>query len=160
MRTVMWTITLDSCNLLLKKTSYTIPLKVDTDESLLLESGHVHTYSWRMPRSIRTEPRLHVCVETEGDWRWSEPFELDTVGVCSLTIHHRLHSATLFIEVRALTGIQKQVGLVYLSLLLSFVLGQWEETQSSVRCIRDCRLQTNVLLRCVVGFWNPLLCIS
>ena len=139
-----------------KKNSYTIPLKVDTDESLLLESGHVHTYSWRMPRSIRTEPRLHVCVETEGDWRWSEPFELDTVGVCSLTIHHRLHSATLFIEVRALTGIQKQVGLGYLSLLLSFVLGQ--ARGNTIFCAMYSGFQ--IADKCFVKFWNPLLCIS
>lgn len=58
---------------------------------------------------MKDNPRLHVCIETEGDWRWSEPFEIDTVGVFSRTIHHRLHSATLFIEVKQLSGMQKQV---------------------------------------------------
>lgn len=52
-----------------------------------------------------------MCIETEGDWRWSEPFDIDTVGVFSRTIHHRLHSATLFIEVKELSGMQKQVSL-------------------------------------------------
>lgn len=50
-----------------------------------------------------------MCIETEGDWRWSEPFDIDTVGVFSRTIHHRLHSATLFIEIKQLSGMQKQV---------------------------------------------------
>lgn len=50
-----------------------------------------------------------MCIETEGDWRWSEPFDIDTVGVLGRTIHHRLHSATLFIEIKQLSGMQKQV---------------------------------------------------
>ena len=86
--------------------------QVDTDESLLLESRHVFPYSWRVSRALQSRSRLHVCIETEGDWRWSEPFELDAVGSFSRTIRHRLHSATLFIEVKALTGMQKQVGFV------------------------------------------------
>lgn len=86
-------------------------LQVDTDESLLLGSRQVHAYSWRTPRTVNASPRLHVCIETEGDWRWSEPFDIDTVGVFSRTIHHRLHSATLFIEVKELSGMQKQVSL-------------------------------------------------
>lgn len=60
---------------------------------------------------MKASPRLHVCIETEGDWRWSEPFDIDTVGVFGRTIHHRLHSATLFIEVKQLSGMQKQVSL-------------------------------------------------
>ncbi len=86
-------------------------LQVDTDESLLLGSRQVHAYSWRTPHTVKASPRLHVCIETEGDWRWSEPFDIDTVGVFSRTIHHRLHSATLFIEVKQLSGMQKQVSL-------------------------------------------------
>lgn len=85
--------------------------QVDTDESLLLGSRQVHAYSWRTPHTVKASPRLHVCIETEGDWRWSEPFDIDTVGVFSRTIHHRLHSATLFIEVKQLSGMQKQVSL-------------------------------------------------
>ena len=84
-------------------------LQVDTDESLLLGSRQAHAYSWRTPHAVKECPRLHVCIETEGDWRWSEPFDIDTVGVFSRTIHHRLHSATLFIEVKQLSGMQKQV---------------------------------------------------
>ena len=83
--------------------------QVDTDESLLLGSRQVHAYSWRTPHTVKASPRLHVCIETEGDWRWSEPFDIDTVGVFARTIHHRLHSATLFIEVKQLSGMQKQV---------------------------------------------------
>lgn len=86
-------------------------LQVDTDESLLLGSRQVHSYSWRTPHTVKASPRLHVCIETEGDWRWSEPFDIDTVGVFGRTIHHRLHSATLFIEVKQLSGMQKQVSL-------------------------------------------------
>ena len=71
----------------------------------------MHAYSWRTPHTVKACPRLHVCIETEGDWRWSEPFDIDTVGVFSRTIHHRLHSATLFIEVKQLSGMQKQVSL-------------------------------------------------
>ena len=76
---------------------------------MLLRSRQAHAYSWRTPHTVKDNPRLHVCIETEGDWRWSEPFEIDTVGVFSRTIHHRLHSATLFIEVKQLSGMQKQV---------------------------------------------------
>ena len=84
-------------------------LQVHTDESLLLGSRQTHAYSWRTPHTVKESPKLHLCIETEGDWRWSEPFDIDTVGVCSRTIHHRLHSATLFIEVKQLSGMQKQV---------------------------------------------------
>ncbi|EDO30907.1 predicted protein [Nematostella vectensis] len=83
--------------------------QVDTDESLILPSRHALSYCWRSPRSARLEPRLHVCIEAEGNWRWSEPFDIDGVGVCARTINHRLHSATLFIDVRPLSGVQKQV---------------------------------------------------
>ncbi|XP_068695500.1 intermembrane lipid transfer protein VPS13B-like isoform X2 [Montipora foliosa] len=83
--------------------------QVHTDESLLLGSRQTHAYSWRTPHTVKESPKLHLCIETEGDWRWSEPFDIDTVGVCSRTIHHRLHSATLFIEVKQLSGMQKQI---------------------------------------------------
>lgn len=79
---------------------------------------------------MKASPRLHVCIETEGDWRWSEPFDIDTVGVFGRTIHHRLHSATLFIEVKQLSGMQKQVSLKKLllknfeTLLLEIHAGQ------------------------------------
>lgn len=86
-------------------------LQVGTDESLLLGSRQVHAYSWRTPHIVKASPRLHVCIETEGDWRWSEPFDIDTVGVFVRTIHHRLHSATLFIEIKQLSGVQKQVSI-------------------------------------------------
>lgn len=71
----------------------------------------MHVYSWRTPHTVKASPRLHVCIETEGDWRWSEQFDIDTVGVFSRTIHHRLHSATLFIEVKQLSGMQKQASI-------------------------------------------------
>lgn len=86
-----------------------LPCQLDTDESLLLGSRQTHAYSWRTPHTVKGSPKLHLCIETEGDWRWSEPFDIDSVGICSRTIHHRLHSATLFIEVKQLSGMQKQV---------------------------------------------------
>lgn len=89
--------------------SFRLPCQLDTDESLLLGSRQTHAYSWRTPHAVIASPRLHLCIETEGDWRWSEPFDIDLVGICSRTIHHRLHSATLFIEVKQLSGMQKQV---------------------------------------------------
>ena len=89
--------------------SFLLPCQLDTDESLLLGSRQTHAYSWRTPHAVKGTPRLHLCIETEGDWRWSEPFDIDLVGICSRTIHHRLHSATLFIEVKQLSGMQKQV---------------------------------------------------
>ena len=87
-----------------------IPEKqVKTDESLVLGNRQVFPYSWRTPRCPDFEPRLQVCIETEGDWRWSEPIDIDVVGISCRTIHHRLHSATLFIEVKPLNGLQKEV---------------------------------------------------
>ncbi|KAK3753814.1 hypothetical protein QZH41_018464 [Actinostola sp. cb2023] len=83
--------------------------QVDTEEAILLPSRHVLPYSWRMTRQVKRDSKLHVCFESEGDWRWSEPFNVDSSGVCTRVIHHKLHSASIVVHVMSLSGVQKQV---------------------------------------------------
>lgn len=54
---------------------------------------------------------LHVCMESWRNFRWSEPFSIDgddgdtTVRV----LHNRDQTATLFIQIRKITALQRQV---------------------------------------------------
>ncbi|XP_072572926.1 intermembrane lipid transfer protein VPS13B isoform X4 [Paramormyrops kingsleyae] len=80
--------------------------QVDTDENVLLASLHSHQYSWRSHRSPQL---LHICIEGWGNWRWSEPFSVDNVGMLLRTIQYKGRTASLIIKVQQLNGVQKQI---------------------------------------------------
>ncbi|KAM4581445.1 intermembrane lipid transfer protein VPS13B isoform 3-T3 [Odontesthes bonariensis] len=80
--------------------------QVDTDENVLLASLHSHQYSWRSHKSAQL---LHICIEGWGNWRWSEPFSVDNVGMLLRTIQYKGRTASLIIKVVQLSGVQKQV---------------------------------------------------
>ncbi|XP_063958387.1 intermembrane lipid transfer protein VPS13B-like [Lytechinus pictus] len=83
--------------------------QVHTDESVVLKSGEMHEYSWRTHKKEKQE--LHVCMENWRNFRWSEPFSIDgedgdtTVRV----LHNRDHTATIFIQIRKITAVQRQI---------------------------------------------------
>ncbi|XP_077382325.1 intermembrane lipid transfer protein VPS13B isoform X2 [Festucalex cinctus] len=80
--------------------------QVDTDENVLLASLHSHQYSWRSHKSPQL---LHICIEGWGNWRWSEAFSVDNVGILLRTIEYKGRTASLIIKVVQLNGVQKQV---------------------------------------------------
>ncbi|XP_068093820.1 intermembrane lipid transfer protein VPS13B isoform X2 [Hyperolius riggenbachi] len=80
--------------------------QVDTDENIVLASLHSHQYCWRSHKSPQL---LHICIEGWGNWRWSEPFNVDNAGTFIRTIHYKGRTATLIIKVQQLNGVQKQV---------------------------------------------------
>ncbi|XP_070535266.1 intermembrane lipid transfer protein VPS13B-like [Ptychodera flava] len=80
--------------------------QVSTDEAIVLESRQMHAYSWRTHKS---QQQLHVCVEGWGNWKWSESFSIDEVGTTVHTLQHQGKTATLFVEVKALSPLQKQI---------------------------------------------------
>ncbi|XP_076844429.1 intermembrane lipid transfer protein VPS13B [Brachyhypopomus gauderio] len=80
--------------------------QVDTDESVVLDSGQSHQYCWRSHKSPQL---LHVCIEGWGNWRWSEPFSIDNAGALLRSILRKGQTATLIIKVKQLSGVQKQV---------------------------------------------------
>eukprot|EP00057_Strongylocentrotus_purpuratus_P032464 XP_787735.2 PREDICTED: vacuolar protein sorting-associated protein 13B isoform X1 [Strongylocentrotus purpuratus] len=83
--------------------------QVHTDESVVLKSSEMHEYSWRTHKKEKQE--LHVCMESWRNFRWSEPFSIDgdegdtTVRV----LHNRDQTATLFIQIRKITALQRQI---------------------------------------------------
>ncbi|XP_072462964.1 intermembrane lipid transfer protein VPS13B isoform X2 [Notamacropus eugenii] len=80
--------------------------QVDTDENILLASLHSHQYSWRSHKSPQL---LHICIEGWGNWRWSEPFSVDSAGTFIRTIQYKGRTASLIIKVQHLSGVQKQI---------------------------------------------------
>ncbi|XP_074056669.1 intermembrane lipid transfer protein VPS13B isoform X3 [Macrotis lagotis] len=80
--------------------------QVDTDENILLASLHSHQYSWRSHKSPQL---LHICIEGWGNWRWSEPFSVDSAGNFIRTIQYKGRTASLIIKVQHLSGVQKQI---------------------------------------------------
>ncbi|XP_054840360.1 intermembrane lipid transfer protein VPS13B [Eublepharis macularius] len=80
--------------------------QVDTDENVLLASLHSHQYSWRSHKSPQL---LHICIEGWGNWRWSEPFNVDNTGTFIRTIQYKGRTASLIIKVQQLNGVQKQI---------------------------------------------------
>ncbi|KAI8506006.1 Vacuolar protein sorting-associated protein 13B [Branchiostoma belcheri] len=80
--------------------------QVDTDENILLCSRRMHGYSWRTHKQVQM---LHACFEGWGNWRWSEPFNIDTPGSFVRTIQHQGHATSLIVKVQPITPLQKQI---------------------------------------------------
>ncbi|CAH1247692.1 VPS13B [Branchiostoma lanceolatum] len=80
--------------------------QVDTDENVVLCSRRMHGYSWRTHKQVQM---LHVCFEGWGNWRWSEPFNIDTPGAFVRTIQHQGHTTSLIVKVQPITPLQKKI---------------------------------------------------
>uniref|UniRef100_UPI00358FB320 intermembrane lipid transfer protein VPS13B isoform X2 n=1 Tax=Myxine glutinosa TaxID=7769 RepID=UPI00358FB320 len=80
--------------------------QVDTDENVLLCSREMLQYCWR---SHKVAQLLHICIEGWGNWRWSDPFSLDTPGTLLRNISNKGRVASLIISVISLGGLQKQI---------------------------------------------------
>ncbi|XP_071944934.1 intermembrane lipid transfer protein VPS13B-like [Antedon mediterranea] len=83
--------------------------QVHTDESIVLKCREMHAYSWRTHKTVHWGQKIHVCIEGWRNWRWSEPFSIDERSTIVRKLQHKGHSATLFINIRNVTPLQKQV---------------------------------------------------
>ncbi|XP_033123358.1 vacuolar protein sorting-associated protein 13B-like [Anneissia japonica] len=83
--------------------------QVHTDESIVLPCRQMHAYSWRTHKTVHWGQKIHVCIEGWRNWRWSEPFSIDEQATIVRKLQHKGHSATLFICIRNVTPLQKQV---------------------------------------------------
>ncbi|XP_075069965.1 intermembrane lipid transfer protein VPS13B isoform X2 [Mixophyes fleayi] len=92
--------------------------QLDTDENIVLASLHSHQYCWRSHKSPQL---LHICIEGWGNWRWSEPFNVDNAGTFIRTIHYKGRTATLIIKVQQLNGVQKQVTICGRQIICSYL---------------------------------------
>ncbi|XP_063307280.1 intermembrane lipid transfer protein VPS13B isoform X1 [Pelobates fuscus] len=92
--------------------------QVDTDENIVLASLHHHQYCWRSHKSPQL---LHICIEGWGNWRWSEPFNVDNAGTFIRTIHYKGRTASLIIKIQLLNGVQKQVTICGRQIICSYL---------------------------------------
>ncbi|KAM4688560.1 intermembrane lipid transfer protein VPS13B [Discoglossus pictus] len=92
--------------------------QVDTDENIVLASLHSHQYCWRSHKSPQL---LHICIEGWGNWRWSEPFNVDNAGTFIRTIQYKGRTASLIIKVQQLNGVQKQVTICGRQIICSYL---------------------------------------
>ncbi|KAM8966204.1 intermembrane lipid transfer protein VPS13B isoform 2-T2 [Pelodytes ibericus] len=92
--------------------------QVDTDENIVLASLHRHQYCWRSHKSPQL---LHICIEGWGNWRWSEPFNVDNAGTFIRTIQYKGRTASLIIKIQQLNGVQKQVTICGRQIICSYL---------------------------------------
>ena len=67
---------------------------------------HVHVYTQFLPHTVQT---LHVCLVTDGVWRWTKPFSVAGEGVEPVEVYIGRHTAQLSVAVTAIGGLQKEV---------------------------------------------------
>ncbi|XP_061177950.1 intermembrane lipid transfer protein VPS13B-like [Saccostrea echinata] len=79
--------------------------QVGTDENIVLESRHMHCYSWR---SQKAKQEFHLCVDGKV-WKWSEPFDINTVGSVVRVMKTFNQQQSLIITVKQISNVQKQV---------------------------------------------------
>lgn len=65
---------------------------------------------------------LHFCLASVGDWRWSEPIDINQLGIFPRKIDHSGYSSQLFVEVKRIGGLQKQVTSTYIECCFFIVL--------------------------------------
>lgn len=51
---------------------------------------------------------------TQESWRWTDPFSIDSPGVSALELPIRKGTATVYIRVTEIGGLQKQVNTNYI----------------------------------------------
>nr|XP_033789038.1 vacuolar protein sorting-associated protein 13B isoform X2 [Geotrypetes seraphini] len=92
--------------------------QVDTDENVVLASLHSHQYCWRSHKSPQL---LHICIEGWGNWRWSEPFSVDSAGIFLRIIQYKGRTASLIIKVQQLNRVQKQITICGRQIICSYL---------------------------------------
>ncbi len=86
-----------------------VSFKDGTEESVVLRSKEVTFYSW-LTRNDSSHQKLRLCLD--GENRWSEAFGIDSPGVTNRAVQYSLHTATLIIEVKKKSGLQREVNLL------------------------------------------------
>ena len=54
---------------------------------------------------------LHACLVSDGVWRWTKPFDISTTGVQEIQLFVGINTATLYVHVTELGGLQKQASI-------------------------------------------------
>ena len=54
---------------------------------------------------------LHACLVTDGVWRWTKPFDISTTSVQEIQLFVGINTATLYVHVTDLGGLQKQASM-------------------------------------------------
>ena len=54
---------------------------------------------------------LHACLVTDGVWRWTKPFDISATGVQEIQLFVGINTATLYVHVTDLGGLQKQASM-------------------------------------------------
>lgn len=78
---------------------------MDTDEDLTLKSGQVFLYSWYS----KVKQELKFCLETAHEWKWSRPININETGVTLQILELKHITSQVYVEVRQLGGLKKQV---------------------------------------------------
>ncbi|CAC5371342.1 VPS13B [Mytilus coruscus] len=87
-------------------TSHTVRFgQVGTEENILLHSRQMNCYSWR---SQKTKQELHMCLDGKI-WKWSEAFDLDTIGPVVRVVKTIDRWYTVLIQIKQLSNSQKQI---------------------------------------------------
>ena len=55
------------------------------------------------------EQLLHVCIEGWKNFHWSDPFGIDQDCTMLRRLEHKDQEATLFIQIKSISPLQKQV---------------------------------------------------
>lgn len=74
-----------------------------------MRSKHLAFYSWTTLNDL-CHQKLHLSLD--GESRWCEPFGIDSPGVLNRAIQYSVHTATLIIEIKKKSGLQREVGLL------------------------------------------------
>ena len=85
---------------------YNILFQDGTEEGIVLGSKELTFYSW-MTRNDLCHQKLHLCLD--GESRWCEAFGIDSPGVTNRAVQFSVHTATLIIEVKKKSGLQREV---------------------------------------------------
>ena len=82
---------------------------MNTDEDLILKSGQVYLYSWYS----KVKQELKFCLETTYEWKWSCPININETGVTLQVLEHNHITSHVYVEVKQLGGLKKQVSINY-----------------------------------------------
>ena len=90
-----------------------------TEESISLGNRELTFYSWLTQNDL-CHQKLRLCLD--GESRWCEAFVIDSTGVVNRAIQYGVHTATLIIEVKKKSGLQREVLLLLLTLFVIIIV--------------------------------------
>ena len=62
-----------------------------------------------MSHSLSRTQSLHLCVVTDGEWRWTKPFSIAEDGSRNVEVYIGRHTAVVNVCVTNIGGLQKKV---------------------------------------------------